>query len=587
MRDDCSPSVLSDGLRALKPVFLTAFVFGFFINVLLFVSPLYMLQIYDRVLLSRNEGTLLGITVIAAFALVVYAALEMLRSRILVRGGIIFDQRIAGPIFDAAHRGTLRKPGGGQETALRDVDVLREFLTSSGILAFFDAPWTPIFLVACFILHPWFGWIGLIGGAVILALTLLNELATRRSIDAASQAAGTAAQQARAMFRNADVLRAMGMLAAVRSLWRSRHDEALLFQAHASDRAGIIVAATKFVRMFLQMVVLGVGAYLAIHREISAGSMIAASIIIGRALAPIELVVANWKGFTAARASYGRLARLVEAEGQEPERMALPRPQGRIAVESLSVAAPGTSRLILSDVSFAVEPGSVVGIIGPSAAGKSTLVKAITGVLPRAGGSVRVDGSDLEHWDPQVLGGAVGYLPQDVELFDGTVAQNIARFAVQDEAAIIAAAQMAGCHALIQALPDGYNTGIGAGGHVLSGGQRQRIALARALYGGPSLVVLDEPNASLDQAGEAALVSAVAELKRQGTTVLIVTHKVSLLTGADQVLVMADGTVQTFGPAAQVLEEVAGLRPVPSLVPPAQPGSAAGRRLADIHRAAG
>lgn len=566
---------------------MTAFVFGFFINVLLFVSPLYMLQIYDRVLLSRNEGTLVGITVIAAFALVVYAALEMLRSRILVRGGIIFDQKIADPIFDAAHRGTLRKPGGGQETALRDVDVLREFLTSSGILAFFDAPWTPIFLVACFILHPWFGWIGLIGGALILALTLLNELATRRSIDAASQAAGSAAQQARSTFRNADVLRAMGMLASVRTLWRSRHDEALLFQAHASDRAGILVAATKFVRMFLQTMILGVGAYLAIHREISAGSMIAASIIIGRALAPIELVVANWKGFTAARASYGRLARLVAAEGQEPKRMALPRPQGRIAVDGLSVAAPGTSTLILRDVSFAAEPGSVIGVIGPSAAGKSTLVKALTGVLPRFGGTIRIDGSDLDHWDPQILGGAVGYLPQDVELFDGTVAQNIARFAHEDEAAIMAAAQTAGCHTLIQGLPDGYNTWIGAGGHVLSGGQRQRIALARALYGAPSFVVLDEPNASLDHAGEAALVNAVAELKRRGATVMIVTHKVSLLTGADQVLVMRDGTVETFGPAARVLEEVAGLRPVPSLVPLAHPEVAAGRRLADVQRAAG
>ncbi|MFE1599239.1 type I secretion system permease/ATPase [Methylobacterium sp. ID0610] len=579
-------STLQNGIRSMRPMLATAFIFSFFINILLFVSPLYMLQIYDRVLSSRNEATLFGITLIAAFALAVYAVLEMLRSRILVRSGMVFDQRIAGPIYDALHRSLLRRPATGQETALRDVETLREFLTGSGLLAFCDAPWTPIFLLACFVLHPWFGWMAVAGGSVILGLTLVNEVATRRALDAAGRASAAAGQQARASVRNADVVRSMGMHAALRALWRRRHDEVLLLQAHASDRASMIVATTKFVRTFLQTMILGLGAYLAIHREISAGSMIAASIIIGRALAPIELMIANWKGFTAARASYRRLADLVSVAGSEPHRMDLPRPQGRIEAENVVVAAPGSTAPILHGVSLRLEPGSVVGVIGPSAAGKSTLARALTGVWPLLGGTVRIDGSELGHWDPQALGRHVGYLPQDVELFDGTVAQNIARFAVEDEAAIIAVAQRAGCHALIQGLPDGYNTRIGPGGHGLSGGQRQRIALARAMYGNPSLVVLDEPNASLDQAGEAALMDAVSELRRQGATVVLVTHKLSILAEADHVLVMNGGCVQAFGTAEQILAQVTGPRPVPPAGPAAGSDAAVDRRLLDRPRAA-
>lgn len=569
MNDHAMRSALNDGLRAMRPLLATAVIFGFFINVLLFVSPLYMLQIYDRVLPSRNETTLAGITLIAAFGLAVYAGLDMLRSRLLVRGGMIFDQHIANPIFDAAHRGTLLRPGRQHETALRDVDVLREFLTGSGLLAFCDLPWTPIFLVACFVLHPWFGWMALLGGGTILGLTLLNEIATRRALDQANRVSRIAGQQAGATFRNGEVLRAMGMLSAMRGLWRSRHDEVLRLQAKASDRAGLVVATTKFVRLLLQMLVLGVGAYLAIHREITAGSMIAASIIIGRALTPIEAVVGNWKGFTAARASYRRLIELVSVAGQEPRRLALPRPRGLVEAEAVSVAAPGSSRPLLHEVDFRLEAGSMLGIVGPSAAGKSTLVRAITGIWPLLGGSVRIDGSDLRHWDPQELGRHVGYLPQDVELFDGTVAQNIARFGVEDDAAILAVAERAGCHELIQALPEGYNTVIGPGGHGLSGGQRQRIALARALYGDPSLIVLDEPNASLDQMGEAALMRALADLRAAGTTVVVVTHKIGLLADADWILVLNGGTVQTFGRADQVLSQIAGPRPVPTVVPAA------------------
>jgi ATP-binding cassette subfamily C protein len=560
-------SVLKEGIKATRPVFVTAIIFSFFINLLMFVSPLYMLQVYDRVLGSRNETTLIGITVIAAFALVVYALLEMLRSRILVRAGILFDQKIASPIFAAVHRGNLRNPEGGHGVALRDVDMVREFLTGSGLLAFCDAPWTPVFLLACFILHPWFGWMAIVGGLIIFGLTLLNEVATKRELAAAGMASNAAGQYAQATLRNTEVLQAMGMLGALRRLWGHRHAEVLAFQALASDRAGLIVASTKFTRMFLQTLILGVGAYLAIHREISPGSMIAASIIIGRALAPVELLVANWKGFTAVRASYARLQRLIEIAGPEPERMNLPRPAGQIDAENLIVSAPGKTQPILQGVSFKLAPGTIVGVVGPSAAGKSSLARAVTGVWPILRGTLRIDGSEISHWDPQALGRHIGYLPQDVELFAGSVAENIARFETIDEEAVIAVARKAGCHELIQSLPDGYNTQIGMGGQALSGGQRQRIALARAMYGNPSFIVLDEPNASLDAAGEEALMKAVQELKAMGTTIMIVTHKVNILTAVDAVLVMNSGTVQAFGPRDQILGQIAGPRAVPN--PPA------------------
>ncbi|SDA21055.1 ATP-binding cassette, subfamily C [Methylobacterium sp. UNC378MF] len=587
MGDHPLQSALTGGLRALRPVLATVVIFGLFINLLLFVAPLYMLQIYDRVIPSRSETTLIGITVIAAFGLAVYTILDMLRSRLLVRGGVIFDREIANPIFDAAHRGVLLRPGARHETALRDVDVLREFLTGSGMLAFCDLPWIPIFLLACFVLHPWFGWMALVGGGMILGLTLLNEVATRWTLDAASQASQQAGQQAATIFRNGEVLQALGMLASLRGGWRRHHDDVLVLQARASDRAGLIVAATKFVRMLLQTLVLGTGAYLAIHREISAGSMIAASIIIGRTLAPIEAVVGNWKGYTAARASFRRLRELIDVAKPETRRLMLPRPRGLIEAENISVAAPGSTRPILSAVSFRLEPGSLVGIIGPSASGKSTLVRTLTGVWPLREGTVRIDGSDLRHWDKQALGQHIGYLPQDVELFDGTVAQNISRFAAEGDARVIEVARKAGCHALIQALPEGYNTVIGRGGHGLSGGQRQRIALARALYGEPSLVVLDEPNASLDQLGEAALMRAVAALKQSGTTVVIVTHKVSLLADADRVLLMNEGRLQISGTVEQVLSQITGSRPVPTLVPSAGPLAPQGRRDAETQRSAG
>ncbi|WP_336489256.1 type I secretion system permease/ATPase [Methylobacterium nigriterrae] len=557
--------ILSQGVRSVMPALVTALIFSLFINILLLVGPLYMLQVYDRVLASRNEMTLIGLTVIAAFALLVYAALEALRARVLVRGGVAFDQRIAEPIFGAVHRGNILCPDAGHGRALRDVDTLREFLTGPGLLALCDAPWTPTFLFICFVLHPWFGWMTAAGGVVILALTLLNELATRRALAAAARAGASAGQCAQAALRNGEVLQAMGMLAAFRNLWNGRHQEVLACQMRASDRAGLIVALSKFVRMFLQMMILGAGAYLAIHREITAGSMIAASILSGRALAPIEVLVANWRGFSAARASYARLKHLDAAASPRVQRLALPRPRGEIEAENLVVAAPGKRIPILRGVSFRLAPGTVLGVVGASAAGKSSLARAMTGIWQVHRGSLRIDGSDLSHWDPQALGRHIGYLPQDVELFAGTVAQNIARFEEIDAEAVIEVAQKAGCHELIQELDDGYNTQIGAGGYVLSGGQRQRIALARAMYGNPSFIVLDEPNASLDAAGDEALMQAVSELKRRGTTLMIVTHKMSILAEADLVIAMEGGAILASGSPEQVIRGLARPRAVASL----------------------
>jgi ATP-binding cassette, subfamily C, bacterial len=557
-----SATLLADGFRATIPAFGTAVVFSFFTNLLVFVSPLYMLQIYDRVITSRNETTLYGLTIIAGYLLLVYAVLEMLRSRVLVRAGILFDEKIADPIFDAVHRGNLRQPSGGHSQALRDVDSIREFLTGAGLIALCDVPWVPIFVFACFILHPWFGWIAIVGSLIILSLTLLNEFLTFKLLGEASRASISANQQAQATLRNGEVLHAMGMLDALRSLWSTRHGEVISWQALASDRAGVIVASTKFVRMFLQTAILGTGAYLAIQKEITPGAMIAASIIIGRALAPVELVVANWKGMTAARNGYRRLKQLLTVAGDEPVRMQLPRPLGWLEVENVIAGAPGQRKAILNGVGFALAPGEVVGVVGPSAAGKSSLARVITGVWKSVGGVVRLDGTDINHWNPQSLGQYVGYLPQDVELFSGTIAQNISRFKGPDGGEIIKVAQMAGCHEMIQQLGDGYDTQIGEGGYALSGGQRQRIALARALFGNPCLVVLDEPNASLDSAGEEALMAAVQKLRAAGTTVVIITHKVNILAGTDKILIMNQGTVQSFGPRDEILGRLAGPRAV-------------------------
>ena len=564
-------NLLSRGFRATRPAFWTAIFFSFFINILAFVGPLYMLQVYDRVLASRNYMTLLFLTLIAGFLLLVYAVLEKIRSMVLVRAGLLFDSKTRSELFESVLYGSLERPGVAHHAVLRELDVIREFLTGSGLISFCDAPWVPIFVAGCFIMNPWYGWIASLGAILIFAFAVANELLTREHLKSASKNAGLAGAFAASTFRNVEVLHAMGMWRPLRDRWLNRQNETLSLQATASDRAGILLTATKFLRAFLQVAILGTGAYLTIIGEFTAGAMIAASIIMGRALAPVEIIVSQWKSFLAMRSAYDRITELLAIIPPMKKRMKLPNPEGHLSVQNIIVAPPGGQRAVLAGVSFALPAGSTLGIIGPSAAGKSSLARAIVGVWPVRAGDIRIDGAALSHWDNEQLGRHIGYLPQDVELFSGTIAENIARFQAIDEKMVIAAAQMAGVHAMIQVMPEGYNTQIGDGGQSLSGGQRQRIGLARALYGMPTLVILDEPNASLDADGEAALLGTLQSLKAANRTVILITHKTNILSVMDKILVLNQGAMQGFGDRDEIFAKLLSPRIVSS--PGAQPGS--------------
>jgi ATP-binding cassette subfamily C protein RsaD len=538
-------------MRSLRPAILVAIFFSLFINVLALVSPIYMLQIYDRVLSSRNEMTLLFITVIAVFLFVVYAVLEALRTQVLVRAGIRFDGEVRGPVFKSVLNGTLTGRGNGAQ-AFRDVDIIREFMTGAGLISFCDAPWIPVFIFVCFVLHPFFGVLAILAGLLILALAVWNDFATRAPLQRATVASIGAQNDASTTMRNAEVMHAMGMWRGLQRRWELRRDDLIAWQASASDRGGGIMASIRFVRQVTQTLILGGGAYLAITGKISAGAMIAASILVGRALAPIEQAVGQWKNFIAARGAWDRVQTTFRAADTIGARMPLPAPKGSLATESVTIVPPGGARPVVLGVTFTLEPGTTLGIIGPSAAGKSSLMRGIVGVWPVATGSIKIDGFDLRQWDPLQLGQYVGYLPQDVELFSGAVADNIARFSDFKVDEVIEAARIAGVHEMIQALPNGYDTQIGEGGTALSAGQRQRLALARTLFRRPPLLVLDEPNASLDSVGEQALAQALAYMKRT-STIIFSTHKTNLLGLADKIMLLQNGQVAQFGDRDGVL----------------------------------
>jgi len=529
------------------------------------------LQIYDRVLASRNETTLWVLTLVAVFLIVVYAALEAMRSRVLVRISGQMDSLLNARVFTALFKSAVRGPGGGSGQAIRDLDSVRDFLTGQGLFAFFDAPWMPIYLTAIFLIDPLLGWVATGGGVVLFSLAVLTELATRNTLGEASAANMRAGHFVEVSLRNVEAIEAMGMVPAMLRRWQGRRSKMLQLQSLASDRAGTITALSKFTRVVLQIAILGFGAYLVLQNHITAGLMIAASIMMGRALAPVEIAVGSWKHFLTARTAYDRLNALLKAVPAQRDFMHLPPPNGVIQVEQAIVVPPGATVPALRGVGFNVAAGDIVGIIGPSAAGKSTLARLLVGVWPPYSGKVRIDGADIMTWDRERLGPYIGYLPQDVELFEGTIAENIARFGEVDADQVILAAQRAGVHEMILKLPAGYDTQIGPGGQTLSGGQRQRVGLARALHGDPAFIVLDEPNSNLDNDGEAALARTVADLKARKRTTLVITHRPSLLASVDYIMVMREGMIEKFGPRDEILGQY--LRPAAVPSAPAEPGA--------------
>ena len=558
-------------MRVVRPAMWSVIGFSFFINLLGLTGSIYMMQVYDRVLSSRSIQTLVLLTLIVALLYAVAVALEALRTQLLVRAGVKFDDTVKEPAFDAVQRASLRRPSASHVQALRDVDTVRDFFAGPGLTACCDVPWVPIYILFATLLHPWYGVLAVVACLISAGLAYANDRNTRSILDQATKANISANNQAVTTFRNAEVLQAMGMVKHLRQRWVNHRGAALGWQGLATDRGSALMAATKFNRMFMQSLILGLGAYLAIHREITPGMMIAASIIVGRCIQPIEAAIGNWKGIVNTRSAYQRVQELLRLTPPSPQRMRLPDPTGAVQVENLVVHAPGRDTPVLRGISFEVPAGTTLGVIGPSAAGKSSLARVLVGVWPATVGAVRLDGSELAHWEPEQLGRALGYLPQDVELFAGSIADNIARFGTRDEGKIVEAAQMAGVHDMIQRLPQGYNTDIGDGGGALSGGQRQRIALARAIYGKPALIVLDEPNASLDAAGEQALIQAVHALKKAGCTVVLVTHKTNSLGLCDMILLLNEGTMHAFGERDEVLAKVLG----PRLVTPDGPAVAA------------
>ncbi len=550
-------------IARLRPFFLYAGLFSLAINLLLLAPTLYMLQVFDRVLASRSEETLVVLTVAVAIALFAMSLLEALRSRLLSAAGAALDRKLGPPVLEGLLAQAAKAGGADYVHGLRDVGTLRGVLTGQGVLSLFDVPWLPLFLLIIFLFHPLLGVVAVAGALIMGLLAIMNERMTREPLERAQVQARRAGRLIDANLRNAEVTAALGMLPAVTRHWMAMNDTALRTQMQATNLGGSFTAATKFMRQFIQIAMLAMGAWLVVDQHVTSGIMIAGTILLSRALAPVESLIASWRGLVEARSAWARLSKLLENESSAIATK-LPEPKGALKVERAVFGVKGLERPILRGVSFELAAGETLGIIGPSASGKSTLARLIVGVWRPASGTVRLDGADVAAWPRAELGPYIGYVPQDVELFGGTVAQNIARMGEPDATRVVQAAQRAQVHELILRLPKGYDSEIGDGGASLSPGQRQRIALARALYGDPRLVVLDEPNANLDREGEEGLMQALQRLRAAAVTVVIIAHRPSLLVSADKLLVLRDGAVDLFGARAEVLARVT--RPAPALV---------------------
>ncbi len=547
-------SDLEEALKLCKGAFLSAAGFSLLINFLMITPSIYMLQVYDRVVATGNKSTLLMLTLIVIMLFVTMASLEWVRSQILVKVSSRLELLLNKRLFQVAFKQSLYSGGQRATTQpLDDLTGLRQFLTGNGLFAFFDAPWMPVYLALLFMFHPWFGWFSIITAILLGMVAAVTEKATTKILGEANNVAMATRGALGRNLRNAEVIESMGMLGKIRERWMVGAVKVLELQAIASSRAGLLTALSKIIRISSQSLILGLGAYLVIEREISPGLMIAGSILMGRAMAPIDLIIGTWKGFISARGQYERLNTILLQIPAEKDRMLLPDPHGRIQLENAVVVPPGSKVPVIKGINLVIEKGDIVGIIGPSGAGKSTLARAILGIWPTANGAIRLDGAEVFSWDREHLGDFIGYLPQDIELFEGTISENIARFGDIDPDQVVEAAKMADVHDLILRFPDGYDTLIGSTGGNLSGGQRQRIGLARALYGNPVLVVLDEPNSNLDEQGEAALEKALIKLKEKQTTVLIITHRNSVLSKVDKLLILSEGTLAVYGPRDQVI----------------------------------
>ena len=555
MKPQTPPSELSLALDPIRPAITRAALFSMIISLMALAPTVYMLEVYDRVVNSRSGMTLAMLTLMIVGAYAVMEILEKVRGALLRAAGVALDEKLSKRVYDAMFQGFLKRQVGGSMQVLNDLRMIREFLANPALLAVMEAPVALLALALIFAISPVLGWAAVVGALAQLGVAWMTEKATRKPLMEANRSAVGAQQMAESSLRNAHVMESMGMLDAVHARWHKRQAEFLAHQAQASEGAGLWTAMSKLVQQVMGSLLLGLGAWLLLGNALNggAGMMIIGSVLGGRVLAPLAQLVAQWSAVVNVRSAWDRLEGLLAQVPPKPQNMSLPAPKGLLTVESLMAGAPGQAAAIMRGVQFALNPGEVLAVVGPSASGKTTLARLLVGLWPAMSGKVRLDGADIHTWDKSELGPYLGYLPQGVELLEGTVAENIARFGDVDMVQVEAAARLVGLHELIMALPEGYNSPIGRDGAVLSGGQRQRVGLARALYGKPVFVVLDEPNSSLDEAGDKALANAIASLKQLGTTFVVMTHRTSVLGVADKMLLMRDGAQQAFGPRDEVL----------------------------------
>lgn len=540
-------SELAASLARFKREFLVVGIFSMVANVLMLSPSLYMLQVFDRVMVSRNDLTLIALSLITVFLFAMMSFAEWARARLLVRLGVRMDDAFGNRVFGATFEARLNRGDPAVARSFYDLANFRQFITSNGVIAFFDMPWTPIYLVVLFLLHPLLGWISVLGVVLLACMAWLTQRYTAQPIEQARDAGIQVNQFMQSKMRNAEVVESMGMLADLWRRWLKRHQHHLRLGGKAHDLGHRIKDLTRFLRYSLQSIILGAGALVVIDGELSPWVIIVGNLLLGRALAPVELAIGSWQGFTSARTSFLRLEALLAAHPSRAEGLFHGAPKGEIQLENLVATAPGRTEPILKGLTLTFPAGEVIGMIGPSGSGKSTLARVILGIWPNVEGQVRLDGEPLASWWRQELGPYLGYLPQDVQLFDGTIAENIARFGAIESEKVIRAAQLAGVHDMVLRFPRGYDTAAGVGGSYLSGGQRQRIALARAIYDNPNLIVLDEPNSNLDDAGETALMATIKHLKANGKTVVLITHRLNILAIADRILVLRQGAVQWYG----------------------------------------